>query len=297
MIEFKVPEISDKKWVDEILSKTSQLGCEYTFGNMFCWYCAFKTLIGRYKDFFILKGVTEQGVFYGFPVGTGDIYETIEVLRKDAKEQGNVLKFFNATPYMIDILNKKYKDEFKSFPKRERYDYIYNSSDLINLEGKKYHSKRNFINRFLRENPDWVYEDINKDNITECKDMHKKWKHLNGNTDKDTNGEEKCALKSAIDNYEELDLLGGLIRAKDEIVAFTIGEQLSDETFVIHFEKAFSNITGTYPMINNQFAKINLSKYKYINREEDIGEEGLRKAKLSYYPEILLEKNIVIFNN
>ena len=297
MIIFKEPQLSDKQWVDELIKDSKVLGCEYTFGNIFCWYEAYKSKLARIKDFMVLQNISDRGVFYSFPIGKGDIYEAIELLRKDATEHGSVLKFFNADPGMIKILNKKYKNEFTAESRRERFDYIYNSENLIELKGKKYHSKRNFINRFKKENTNWCYEDITDENILECRKMYSKWRNLEINQEKDQDNEEKCALKKALYNYNELGLKGGLIRSNEKVIAFTIGEELTKEIFVIHFEKADARTIGAYPIINNEFAKAKLSSYKYINREEDIGEEGLRKSKLSYNPQILLEKSIIMFKD
>ena len=105
--------------------------------------------------------------------------------------------------------------------------------------------------------------------------------------------EEYCAVKRCFDHYDTLQLQGGLLRKDGEIIAYTMGEKLNSDTYVIHIEKAFSDIRGTYQMINREFAEVVHEKYPeiiYMNREEDVGQEGLRKAKLSYYPDDMEEK-------
>ena len=120
--------------------------------------------------------------------------------------------------------------------------------------------------------------------------MNEKWYELN--VDKDPEGieAEREVLNLSFENFEKFGFTGGLLRVDGEVVAFTFGEKLNENTFVTHFEKAFADIRGAYPMINNQFALNTIYTFEFVNREDDIGSEGLRKAKLSYYPEILLEK-------
>ena len=102
--------------------------------------------------------------------------------------------------------------------------------------------------------------------------------------------EELDAINISFENYFDLGFVGGLLRANGEVVAFTFGEEMNPEVFCTHIEKAYADVRGAYPMINREFAANALSQYKYINREDDTGSEGLRKAKLSYCPDILLEK-------
>ena len=133
----------------------------------------------------------------------------------------------------------------------------------------------------------WNYNDINRDNLYLCKEFFYKWFLLNKDKNVDS---EKIALKKALNYYFDLELMGGYLEVDNQIAAITIGEQINSEIFDIHFEKALLEYSGSYPTINQEFAKRNLSNYKYINREEDIGIEGLRKSKLSYNPAFLLDR-------
>ena len=120
--------------------------------------------------------------------------------------------------------------------------------------------------------------------------MNERWFLLNVDKNPDGIDAERNVLKLAFDNYDKFDYSGALLRVNGKVVAFTFGEELNSNTFVTHFEKAYSDIRGAYPMINMLFAQNSINKYEFVNREDDVGSEGLRKAKLSYYPEILLEK-------
>ena len=139
----------------------------------------------------------------------------------------------------------------------------------------------------------WSYEPITEDNVEECFQMALRWRNDNGCEEDEEKNAEMCVTLNALRLFKELELVGGLLRIDGEVVAFTIGEPVSADTFVVHIEKAFANIQGAYPMINQQFVEHECMDYQYVNREEDTGSEGLRKAKLSYRPVFLVEKGKV----
>jgi len=183
----------------------------------------------------------------------------------------------------------KYEIEYD----RDVADYVYETEKMISLAGKKLHGKRNHINKFKENNPDWSYESLTAENLNECLDMAEEWKNRNLCSEKGEKHVEFCVTKRALKQFQELGLKGGILRDGNRIVAFTLGEELNREMFVVHIEKAFADVQGAYPMINQQFLIHEASNYLYVNREEDTGAEGLRKAKLSYYPAFLQEKGNV----
>ena len=170
---------------------------------------------------------------------------------------------------------------------------MYETEKLASLAGKKLHGKRNHINKFKALYPDWSYEPLNDDNVEDCFQMALKWRNKNGCEDDPEKNAEMCVTLNSLRLYKELGLKGGVLKADGKIVAFTVGEPVSDDTFVVHIEKAFAEVDGAYPMINQQFVQHECMEYEYVNREEDTGAEGLRKAKLSYRPAFLEEKGIV----
>lgn len=283
MIEFKEVELTDKQWARELLSYSGYRGCEYTFGNSFIWQCVYNTKIARVKDFYFLK----SGGGYFFPAGRGDFREAVELLRKDAEADGKPLNFVTMNKASMHWLSENYPDEFEFGSDRGFMDYVYNFSDLAELKGKKYHSKRNFINRFNQYN--WNYEPITPRNISECAEMSAKWLLETDSTDRALR-RENCVVKRGLDFFFDLDFSGGLLRVDGEVIAFTFGEPATSDTFVVHAEKAFTRFQGAYPAINNQFVNHACQGFAYINREEDMGLENLRKAKLSYHPAFLEEK-------
>jgi hypothetical protein len=290
MIEFKEVELTDKQWARELLLYSGYRGCEYTFGNNFVWKCVFYTKIARHKDFYLIK--SGNGGYF-FPAGRGDFREVIELLRKNAAEDGEALRFVTMNKASKNWLEENYPGEFELTTDRAFYDYIYNFTDLSELRGKSYHSKRNFINRFRMNN--WCYEPITPQNICECVCMNERWlKECENAGNASRNDEslvrENCVVNTGLEYFFDLDFVGGLLRVDGEVAAFTFGEPVTCDTFVVHAEKAFARITGAYPAINNEFVNRTCTGFDYINREEDMGLENLRKAKLSYHPVFLEEK-------
>lgn len=288
-MEFKKIQLSDKDWVNELLKYSDFKGSEYCFSNNFNWKDIYKIEIAKYKDYGILRNGGRSKNFL-YPFGKGDIKEVINELFKVCDEENIPFGMFGINEQARLLLEENFPDVFEFHEQRDYEDYIYLSEKLISLSGKKLHSKRNHINFFLNEYEDWQYEPLTKENMQDAIDMSKKWcieNEVNENEDK---MQEMKSVKSAFENFEELSLIGGLIRLNGEVIAFSIGEPLSSDTFIVHIEKAFSHIRGAYPMINQQFAIHNCKDFLYVNREEDTGDLGLRKAKLSYRPEIILKK-------
>ena len=288
MLDFHSPNLDDKKWVKDLLLMSQFMGCEYTFGNMLIWSPIYNTKITRYKDFLITKS-GDKNPSYCCPAGRGDIRSVISELINDANQCGHPFRMFGLTAECVEKYKELFPNDFIFEPYRDGFDYIYLLEELINLNGKKYHSKRNHIAAFVKSNV-WSYEVINEKNIEECIMMNNAWERDNREKNPEEIDNELKAINLAFKYYFDLDFTGGLIRVEGKPVAFTLGEKLNNETFCTHIEKAYSEIRGAYPMINREFAANSLTGYKYINREEDMGSEGLRKAKLSYNPVMLLEK-------
>lgn len=292
-MQFRKPTIEDKEMIDFYLAQKPQQGCEFTFANIFLWSSYYKVEFAVEDDMLLFKsGVDEQnreGIAFAYPIGSGDVKKSVEKLIAYAKEEGIPFSMYDLTNEMKDELSEFFPDSFEYTPDRDSFDYIYNSSDLIELKGKKYHGKRNHINKF-KEN-DWSYETISRENMDECLEMNRLWCLQNGGcTENDSKQAEQCVIRRYFKYYEKLGVRGGLLRQNGRVVAFTLGEPVSDEMFVVHIEKAFADVQGAYPTINQEFVTREASGYRYINREEDMGIEGLRKAKLSYHPAFLLEK-------
>lgn len=293
MIRFKKVEISDREWINERLRESQFKACDYSFVNNYIWRHPNNIEFADINGFYCLKSGEADNRHYTYPAGKGDVVPVIRALMEDAKEHGQPFRLRAIPKDQLDMLEKEFKGVFDITLPREECDYIYTVEKLTSLSGKKLHGKRNHIARF-KDNINWSYEPITPENIEECIAMNKEWGALYDRDDEEGVKKEAIAVKSAFHHFFEFGLSGGLLRLDGKVIAFTIGEPLTEDTFVVHIEKAFPDIQGAYPMINQQFVMHTLSGYTYVNREEDMGEEGLRKAKLSYYPDILLEKYFAI---
>ena len=297
MLEFKQTQLSDKEWVNNCLKHANSMNCEYTFGNMYIWTKAYNTKIAHFNDFLICRWGTGNEISYSVPLGEGDFTAAVNAIIEDAKSIGVVPAIYGVTAGYKLLMQEAFTGKFEYKYDSAFNDYIYLVDRMTTLSGKKLHGKRNHITNFKKNYPDWKFEIINKDNIADCIETHKRWIEEKGEFDEDYKEEFEAVLK-AFESYDELGWKGGLIRADGNVVAFCMGEpQQNGKCFVTHFEKASAEIQGAFPIINQEFTKNCLQDYTYVNREEDLGIDGLRKAKMSYYPEIILEKCVAIYND
>ena len=269
--------------------KTSR-GCELSFSNNFLWVAHYGTKWGIVEDCLVFYNPHRDSV--SLPIGENP-YKAIDALIKYYEEHNKMFMMHLVTEEQFADLEEHYPGKFTIEYVRDVADYIYEAESLGTLAGKKLHAKRNHINRFVENFPEWQYEEITDDNLEDCLSMAQKWRELNKCDEDSDKKDEICVTIQALKKRNEIGLTGGAIRTRDGIVAFSLGAPLTEDTFVVHIEKAFADIQGAYPIINREFVLHAAKGYKYINREEDLGEEGLRKAKMSYNPAILLEKGNV----
>ncbi len=290
-INWRRPELVDKEKISSYFKTYPSRSCERTFTNVFLWSRHYGVTFAEVENTIVFR--SREKFSFAYPVGAPeDVKKAIDVLSQYSGEHGQAVSFYNVTPEQFAQLEAWYPQRFEIEYERDYADYVYESEKLATLSGKKLHSKRNHINKFKATFEDWSYETLTKENVEECFQMALKWRELNGCEEDHDKNAEMCVTLNSLRLMEELELTGGVLRVNDEIVAFTIGEEVCEDTFVVHIEKAFADIQGAYPMINQQFVEHECLKYKYINREEDTGSEGLRKAKLSYRPAFLVEKGL-----
>ena len=258
MIDFQRLDLSEKPRFDEILMNCGHLGCEYTFVNLFLW--------GRQKAAFVADRLVIQSQFdrkciYPFPVGPGDLKTALDAIIADARERGIPCCISSLKPEECELIESLYPGCFSFHMARDNFDYVYDINGLADLKGRKYQKKRNHLNNFRKANPDMDY-------------------HL-----------EQVAIGRAMKFRKELGFEGLVLLVEGKIAAFAMGSRMNEDTFDIHFEKALDE--SAYPAINQGFAAYLREKYpelKWLDREDDMGLEGLRKAKLSYNPDLMVEK-------
>lgn len=294
MIDFKEIEISDKKWMEPLLITADMPGCHQNYTNIFAWSKIYKYRVAQVNNYLVVKGVINDSDYYFYPAGSGEIRTVFEAMQEDAASCGHEFVLAGISPENIAVMKNTFPEHFEYKEMRDNFDYVYLLDKLVTLSGNKLHSKRNHINRFIKENPEWSFELISSDNLAECLEMNMEWCRLNSDKGHDIEiAEECCAVRRCFDNFTNLGLEGGLVRVNGRVIAFTMGEKLNSDTYVIHIEKAFSEYAGAYQIINREFAAVIQKNYPqliYVNREEDMGLEGLRKAKLSYHPVKMEEK-------
>lgn len=291
MIDFKYPEFSQKEEYREILSRFPGRGCEYNFTNLYLW--------GRQRMAFHEGNVVffsqfNQKSVYPFPLGK-DLKPTLDAIIHDARTRDIPCRLTGLSQDDCAALEQMYPGRFRIHFDRDSFDYVYEISDLAQLGGRKYQKKRNHINRFRQNHPDYTLEPITDENALEAAQLLQAWYTQREENDPLADFHmEKAAVFKALRSRTELGLEGMLLKVEGKPVAMTMGSRLYDDTFDVHFEKALDEADGAYPTINWEFARYLQDKYpdlKYLNREEDMGLEGLRKAKLSYCPHHMVEKN------
>ena len=292
-VKFHEITLSDKEWVDARLAEDDRNACEYTFANNFIWRNAYQVEVAEVCGCLVIRFQEDGAYCYSYPVGVGDKKAAIEQLLLECKNAGRKLHMSPLSDADRRQMLAWFPGQFLITAERADFDYIYSREKLATLAGKKLHGKRNHIARF-KDGDDWSYEPMTAENLEECRQMTYTWIKMRSDKWNEEMEQEIMVLHEAFDHKEELGLIGGVLRKAGEIVAFTMGERLNSNTFVVHFEKAYPDMQGAYPMINQQFVQHVCGEYEYVNREEDTGDLGLRKAKMSYYPEILLKKYVAV---
>jgi hypothetical protein len=291
MMDFKQITLSDKKNINACLQGNNYRVCDFCFANLWAWRAKFKTHFTIVKETLFLRFEGTSGqLFYLMPVGKMPLQKAFDYIKRDAEENNIPFRMKGITEKMWRQVQQAMPGEFSYIRDRDNDEYIYLSEKLIHLSGKKLQSKRNHINRFKADYPDWHYAPIQTSgDCAECLSLLEEWEQQHNPGGELLSKHDFVAAKNMLDYFNELELTGGMIRVNGRIVAFTIGEALTADTFCVHVEKA-ADVNGTYAMINQQFIEHEASDFIYINREEDMGLDNLRKAKLSYYPDILLQE-------
>lgn len=297
MIDFHAPALTDGPWVKARTAEGTSRGCEYSFTSLFLWGRAYDQALAEVDGFLTVRAHSALGCSYLWPVGSGDLSGVLEKLEEDARQRGCAFRLIGLTPEAVEELERLRPGEFQVMEDRNTWDYLYEIDKLADLGGRKLHAKRNHCKRFQENNPDWVYEDLTPAVIPECLELVREWERLGrereGTQAASSLDGEEWAIQTAAEHFETLDLEGGLIRVEGRVIAFTMASRLSEDCFDIHFEKAYGSIQGAYAMINREFARRVRERHpevRYLNREEDMGLESLRKAKSSYYPDLMAEK-------
>lgn len=292
MLEWSIPEAEDEDWINSCIAVSGTMASDASFANIYLLRNKYSTKISRYKDFIIRK-YSGKGARcgYTFPLGKGDVIKALAEIEKDAKECGERLQFAFVTEEQKEVLENAMPARFCYSSDAGDSDYIYLRSELASLSGKAFHKKKNHFSKFVRTYPDYKYYEIGACNIYDAQKVADAWYYEHLQDEDASQLAEYKAIKEALENFEELGLIGGIIYVNDSPCAMTIASKINENTVDVHFEKAVGEyaLNGGYAAINKLFSE-KLDGVTWLNREEDIGIEGLRKAKLSYRPKIMLKK-------
>lgn len=283
MLKFRAVELEDKELIEKHYKKENHFLCEYCFTDIFIWGKHYNTEIAEENGFLFLRSDGEEYDCYTVPDGEGDFEGAMDSLFEYAEAKGRPWIFISVYEEQKELLEKHYPCKFEFTENRDNGDYIYLAEKLAKLSGKKLHKKKNHVNRFYKEYEGrWSFELLCDENIREFFSYQLDWCE----NDSAFLGE-LCAASIALKNYKALGIVGGILRVDGKIVGVTLGSRSFDDTMIVHIEKADTAINGAYQVINQQFVLNCCEGIKYIDREEDLGIEGLRKAKESYYPEFI----------
>ena len=291
MIPFHRACLEDKAPYESILMNCPERGCEYSFSNLFLW--------GRQEIAFVENCVVFFSHFFGrsvypYPLGTGDKKAALEAILADSRQRGIPCRITGMTEADRQELEDLFPDRFSIRPARDSFDYVYTVDALADLKGKKLQKKRNHVNRFRTEHPDYRVEPICCENVARIQHMVNDWYVSRKLSDPE--GDyflESLAMAKAFRHYDALNMEGIALLEGDRVLAVTMGSIMAPDMLDVHFEKAVEDVPGAYNTVNAEFARhirLKFPEVRFLNREDDMGLEGLRTAKLSYLPDHMIEK-------
>ncbi len=296
-------EIEDKPLFDDYFRKQPPEISELTFTNLFIWrfYYNFRFLEWKNhlilfsKDYFKTRkesiSKSKETILFYPPIGDDPVRIILELF-----ESLKNIEFHRIPTSIIEGLSPTTQVQSLKIvceADRNNWDYVYEKSKLIELSGRKLYLKRRWLKKFLEQYPDFQFHLISEEWVETCRALQIEWCDMSECRLHEDLMEEQRAITEALDHYAELKFRGGLLSLQGKSIAYTFGELLNPNTVVIHIEKALKKYEGAYQAINNFFCKSCCENAIFINREQDIGELGLRQAKDSYVPHHMVEKCIV----
>lgn len=290
-MQFKPISLAAKEQIQRLTLNGKGINCDLSFANMFSWRFLYDTVYAEEDGFIFFRFHTRHHLAYMMPIGSGDLKAAITKIMLDAREQGHPFLLLGVCGDMRHQVEDLFPGQLTIEYDRDYCDYIYTRESLATLKGKKLQPKRNHVNKFHRLYPDAEFKQLTVNEVPACMAMAEEWYKTHSEVVDIEN--EHRSLRECLTHFEELGLRGGVLYVDGKVVAFTYGMPINANTFDVCVEKADEAYEGSYAVINQEFVKSLPEQYEYINREEDMGLEGLRKAKLSYQPAIILQKYII----
>lgn len=294
MLTFQPFNLAEKDKYDKILMYCGKESCEYSFANLYLWGRQSALFHGENLAFF--SQFNRQSV-YLFPVGFGDLKPTLDAIIADSKARGIPCRLTSLSQDDCALLEQFYPGRFRYHFDRDSFDYIYAIEDLATLKGRKFQRKRNHLNRFRQNHPHCQATPITEENLPLVNSLLEKWYAARESLDATADFHmERVAIRKALRDRVALNMESMVLLEDNRAIAMALGSRLNQTTFDIHFEKALEDVEDAYTAINCEFSNYLMHKYpevQWLNREDDLGIEGLRKAKTSYHPSRMAEKSWV----
>ena len=281
--------LSDRDAMQAVTLHSGRRNCNYTFANLVGWQFWYYTEVCVLENAVVLRYTFDDQRAYMVCAPEELPLVLIKALFDDSNGDLILIGFEDSQVAQLSSFNSRFSISIE--PVRDQYDYIYRRTDLATLHGRHLDAKRNHIHRFRAEHPDYEYRPLTPECFDECRRLTEIWQEEKG--DSDTINAEKQVMETIFSNWDALGMIGGSIFVDGRMVAFTYGSAVTTDTLDVCVEKADRHVEGAFAIINQQFAEHLPEQYIYLNREEDMGIPGLRQAKLSYHPEILLTYNVV----
>lgn len=291
IIDFHPFEIKDKEYINSFFGEHHYEQVDCSFDTLFLWQEAYGTMWAVEDGILFIRAGQGDHKFFMPPFAGEDASFThgLDLIQEHLESLGKPFMIKAASPWVVSQIEKLHPGKYMVTEDRDNWEYIYKTSDLINLPGKKFRMKKNHLNGFLREYGDYQYEPVTHENMDEIKGALAEWFARHGDIE-----EEEKAINLNFENWDALGTKGAIIRIYGKIEAFTTGTFLNERVAHIHFEKANPEIRGLYQAINRDFLVHEFSTTEFTNREEDLGVPGLRQAKMEYHPDHFAEKYDVV---
>ena len=291
-IPFRPITAADADLLRSFTTESKCMNCDLNVANLCSWQFLYHTEYAVVEGFLVLRFVADGHVTYMKPIGKGDLRHVLELLRADARSLGDTLRVACVCPCAQALMNESMPEAFTFEINRDKSDYLYLREKLVTLAGKKLQPKRNHVSKFKRTYPNYEYRPLTADLVPDCIRLGEEWCRTTDSGMQHAMEAEQHMIAYALQHIDELHIIGGTLFVEDKMVAFTFGARINAEAFDVCVEKADTTYEGAYAMINNEFVSRLPEDIVYINREEDLGLEGLRKAKLSYQPDLILDKMV-----
>ncbi len=285
-LNFKQISLEKQSEYSKYFAKCPQKTSDYSFVNLWGWAKEYG-LDWAWTDNLVWIRQTIPEILYWAPIG---FWDGIDWKSWFDEFSGRQTQFIRIPEKLLRVWKESYEDRIVIEEERDNWDYLYSISELIELKGKRFHKKKNLLNQF-RKNYNFQFIPFNTETIHKAMTMQEDWCTWRDCESSDVLAAENNVVSRVLNSWEKLNgLIGGAIIVNETMAAYTVAESLSADMLLIHFEKGNTDFKGIYQAINQLFLENSGKNYVFVNREQDLGDEGLRKAKLSYHPADFLKK-------